>query len=89
MGTAFGVATGVVVDTHVQRISRRLDLTEHRDPIKIERDLMALLPRKEWIDYSHRMIHHGRRVCKARTPQCDQCSMARFCPRLGVSVGQA
>jgi endonuclease-3 len=88
LGTAFGLPTGVVVDTHVQRISRRLGLTDERDPVKIERDLIALLPRKEWIDYSHRMIHHGRRVCKARKPQCDQCSLVRFCPQLGVAVGQ-
>ncbi len=84
LGTAFGLPTGVVVDTHVSRISRRLGLTEERDPVKIERDLIKLLPKKEWIDFSHRMIHHGRRVCNARKPLCDQCSMKNFCPRIGV-----
>jgi len=84
LGTAFGLATGVVVDTHVGRISRRLGLTDNTDPVKVERDLMEQIPKKEWIDYSHRMIHHGRRVCKARKPLCDECSMKSFCPRIGV-----
>ena len=85
LGTAYGLATGVVVDTHVARISRRLGLTEHSDPVKIERDLMDQLPRKEWIDFSHRMIQHGRRVCKARNPQCEACSLRTICPRIGVA----
>jgi len=84
LGTAFGLATGVVVDTHVGRISRRLGLTDETDPVKVERDLMDQIPKKEWIDYSHRMIHHGRRVCKARKPLCDDCTMKSFCPRIGV-----
>ena len=84
LGTAFGIASGVVVDTHVGRISRRLGLTANQDAVKIERDLMHVLPRKEWIDFSHRMIHHGRQVCKARNPACDACLMKRFCPRIGV-----
>jgi endonuclease-3 len=84
LGTAFGVASGVVVDTHVTRISRRLGLTTQTDPEKIERDLMAELPRKEWIDFSHRMIHHGRRICQARNPKCDVCGLARWCPRIGL-----
>ena len=84
MGTAFGVATGVVVDTHVGRISKRLGLTSQSNAEKIEQDLTGLLPKKEWIDFSHRMIHHGRQVCKARKPACDVCSMKGFCPRLGV-----
>ena len=86
LGTAFGMPTGVVVDTHVARISKRLGLTDNTDPVKIERDLMQLLPKKEWIDYSHRMIHHGRRVCKARKPLCDECGLKKFCPRIGVEV---
>ena len=86
LGTAFGIPSGVVVDTHVQRISRRLGLTTHTTPEKIEADLMQLLPRAEWIDYSHRMIHHGRRVCKARKPLCDQCSLNDICPRVGVEA---
>ncbi len=85
LGTAFGMPTGVVVDTHVSRISRRLGLTEKSDAVKIERDLMLVLPKKEWIDFSHRMIHHGRRICKARKPLCDDCGMNKFCPRIGVS----
>lgn len=84
LGTAFGKATGVVVDTHVGRISRRLGLTAEKDPVKVERDLMAVLPRRQWIDYSHRMIHHGRQICKARKPLCAQCPMKRFCPRIGL-----
>jgi endonuclease III len=84
LGTAFGIPTGVVVDTHVGRISKRLGLTEGRDAIKIERELIELLPRKQWIDYSHRMIHHGRQVCKARRPMCDECGFRKICPRIGV-----
>ena len=86
MGTAFGIPTGVVVDTHVGRISKRLGLTDSTDAVKIERDLIELLPRKEWIDYSHRLIHHGRRVCKARKPQCEECGFKKICPRIGVEV---
>ena len=86
LGTAYGIATGVVVDTHVGRLSRRLRLTENTDPVKIERDLVKLLPRRDWIDYSHMMIHHGRQVCKARKPMCDGCSMKKICPRIGVEV---
>jgi endonuclease-3 len=74
----------VVVDTHVHRISRRLGLTAADDPVKIERDLIDLLPKSEWIDFSHRIIWHGRKVCKARKPQCDGCSMNDFCPRIDV-----
>lgn len=84
LGTAFGLATGVVVDTHVGRISRRLGLTEEKDPVKVERDLMEVLPRKEWVMFSHRMIHHGRQICVARRPKCEQCSMRKFCPKIGV-----
>lgn len=86
LGTAYGLATGIVVDTHVGRISRRLGLTQETDAVKVERDLMEQIPKKEWINYSHRMIHHGRQVCKARKPLCDQCSMESFCPRIGVKV---
>lgn len=84
LGTAYGLATGVVVDTHVARISQRLGLTRQSDPVKIEQDLMQLLPKKEWIDYSHRIIHHGRKICAARKPLCDECSMEKFCPKIGV-----
>ena len=84
LGTAYGLATGVVVDTHVGRLSRRLGLTKHQDAVRVEQDLMQVLPKKEWIDFSHRMIHHGRQVCSARRPACDDCSMKKFCPRIGV-----
>jgi endonuclease-3 len=80
LGTAFGIAAGVVVDTHVKRVAQRLGLTAQADPVKIERDLMALLPQKEWIDFSHRVIWHGRRVCKARTPRCPACCVRKHCP---------
>jgi endonuclease-3 len=86
LGTAFGIASGVVVDTHVARLSKRLGLTEHADPVKIERDLMAELPEREWIDFSHRLIHHGRRVCVARKPRCGICPLESLCPRVGVTA---
>lgn len=85
LGTCFGIPSGVVVDTHVGRLSQRLGLTKEVDPVKIERDLMAQLPQEEWIMFSHRMIHHGRRVCKARKPACDHCNFAEFCPRIGTT----
>jgi endonuclease-3 len=85
LGTAFGLATGVVVDTHVTRVSRRLGLTTHTDPTKIEQDLMQIVPKNGWVDFAHRMIHHGRQVCTARKPKCPQCSMNGFCPKIGVA----
>lgn len=84
LGVAYGMATGVVVDTHVGRLSRRLGLTEEKDPVKVERDLIRLLPKREWVDFSHRMIYHGRQTCDARRPNCDECSMRKFCPQVGV-----
>jgi len=84
LGTAFGKATGVVVDTHVARITRRLGMTRATDPEKIERDLMEQLSRRAWIDFSHRVIHHGRQVCQARKPRCDGCCLQALCPRIGV-----
>ncbi len=84
LGTAFGIASGVVVDTHVKRISRRLGLTTRSTPEKIEQDLMKLLPRREWVDFSHRLIHHGRRICTARSPQCRECPLLDVCPRVGL-----
>lgn len=84
LGTAFGMPTGVVVDTHVGRLSRRLGLTTQTDAVKVERDLMEILPKKSWIDFSHRMIHHGRAICNARKPKCDACSMRKFCPQVDV-----
>jgi len=85
LGTAFGIASGIVVDTHVARVSRRLGLTRQKDPVKIEQDLMEQIPKKQWVAFSHRMIQHGRRVCTARKPKCDQCPLESFCPRIGVA----
>ncbi len=79
-GTWFGKATGVVVDTHVRRISRRLGLAKHEDPKKIEKVLMELLPRTRWVPFSHQVIHHGRRVCRARKPSCEECGLNALCP---------
>lgn len=79
LGTAFGIASGVVVDTHVQRISRRLELTKNDDPVKIERDLMKLLPQDRWIQFSHQIIHFGRGICVARKPKCGECPLNSIC----------
>lgn len=84
LGTVFGIADGVVVDTHVKRLSNRLGLTEHDDPTKIERDLMALVPKDEWINFSHMLILHGRQICDARRPQCAQCTLNDLCPSAQV-----
>jgi endonuclease-3 len=79
LGTAYQAASGIVVDTHVQRIARRLDLTKAEDPVKIEKDLMALIPREKWIVFSHQVIHHGRGLCVARKPRCPECPMDSIC----------
>jgi endonuclease III len=85
LGTAYGIPAGVVVDTHVFRIAHRLGLTRAKTPEKVELDLMKLLPSDEWINFSHRLIHHGRRVCVARSPQCPSCTLSELCPKLGVN----
>jgi endonuclease-3 len=79
LGTAFGVASGVVVDTHVQRLSGRLDLSREEDPKKIEQDLMRVIPQDRWILFSHQLIWHGRKVCQARKPRCAECNLERLC----------
>jgi endonuclease-3 len=79
LGTAFGIASGVVVDTHVQRLSTRLDLTKNTDPKKIEQDLMQIIPQDKWVVFSHQLIWHGRRVCFARKPKCLECNLERLC----------
>ena len=84
LGTAYGIPSGVVVDTHVTRLCYRLGLTKHTNAVKIEQDLIKLLPEKEWIDFSHRLIHHGRRICNARKPLCGECVLLAICPRIGV-----
>jgi endonuclease-3 len=88
LGTAFGIASGVVVDTHVARICRRLGLTKQKDAVKIENDLIEQIPKREWVAFSHRMIQHGRRVCTARKPKCDQCPFGKLCPRVGVETAK-
>ena len=80
LGVVFGLATGVVVDTHVKRLSQRLGLTCETDATKIERDLMARLPQDRWIAFSHQLIWHGRRTCNARKPACEKCPLAPLCP---------
>ncbi len=84
LGTAFGIPSGVVVDTHVKRITTLLGLTASASAERIEQDLMALLPETEWINFSHRLIHHGRRICIARRPKCDECPLRPLCPRIGL-----
>ncbi|MGD0962393.1 MAG: endonuclease III [Candidatus Acidiferrales bacterium] len=79
LGTAFGIVSGVVVDTHVQRLSGRLDLTRNTDPKKIEQDLMKVIPRERWIVFSHQLIWHGRRICQARKPRCIDCNLDPLC----------
>lgn len=86
---AFGINEGLAVDTHVKRISYRLGLTRHQEPVRIERDLMELFPRHAWGDVNHRMVWFGRDVCDARKPDCGHCEMAGFCPRVGVGEGKA
>jgi endonuclease III len=79
LGSGFAIAAGVVVDTHVQRLSQRLDLTKNTDPKKIEQDLMQIIPQEKWIVFSHQLIWHGRRVCNARKPKCVECNLERLC----------
>lgn len=79
LGTAFGIASGVVVDTHMLRLAKRLDLTKHDDPKKVEQDLMQILPQGKWINFSHQVIWHGRRVCAARNPNCAECNLEKLC----------
>jgi endonuclease III len=79
LGTAYGIPSGIVVDTHVQRVSKRLDLTANEDPKKIELDLMKIIPQDKWILFAHQIIWHGRRVCQARKPRCIECNLERIC----------
>jgi endonuclease III len=84
LGNAFGIASGVVVDTHVARLSQRLGLTAEKAPEKIEKDLSALVPQKDWIMFPHWLITHGRAVCSARKPKCAECVLNDICPKIGV-----
>jgi endonuclease-3 len=79
LGTAYGIASGVVVDTHVLRLSNRLDLSREEDPKKVEQDLMKIIPQEKWIEFSHQLIWHGRRVCQARKPKCIECNLEPLC----------
>jgi endonuclease-3 len=84
LGVAFDKAEGIVVDTHVHRLSRRLGLTRQNTPEKIEQSLMKIIPRQDWIDFSHLLIWHGRRRCTARKPDCAHCELVQWCPKIGV-----
>ena len=84
LGNAFGIASGVVVDTHVRRISNRLGLTEEQTPEKIEKDLEKLVPKKDWILFPHLIIWHGRAICQARKPKCGECVLEDICPKIGI-----
>ncbi|MEG4092218.1 endonuclease III [Microcoleus sp. Pol12B4] len=84
---AFGINMGVTVDTHVKRLSQRLGLTEHTNPIRIERDLMILLPQPDWENWSIRLVYHGRAVCNARNPACNICELADLCPSANITHG--
>jgi endonuclease-3 len=84
LGNAFDTP-GLTVDTHLGRLSRRMGLTTHADPVKVERDLMELIPEKEWTIFSHRMIYHGRQVCHSRKPNCAECTLRDICPKIGVA----
>jgi endonuclease-3 len=86
LGNAYQIASGVVVDTHVARLSVRLGLSNEKTPEKIERDLVGLLPESDWIQFSHLLIAHGRKVCKARAPLCGECVLAKLCPSAGVGL---
>ena len=88
LGTGFGIAAGVVVDTHVSRISGRLGLTRAETPVAIEKDLMLTVEERDWIDFSHWVIHHGRQVCQARKPRCDRCVLVDLCPYYAEVVSQ-
>jgi len=79
LGTAYGITSGIVVDTHVLRLSKRLDLTRNDDPKKVEQDLLQVIPREKWIQFSHQLIWHGRRVCHARKPKCTECNLESLC----------
>lgn len=83
LGNAFGINAGMVVDTHIGRLSRRLGLSKHMDPVKVELDLMRLFPRDSWKDLSHWLISHGRAICHSRKPACDQCALSWLCPSAG------
>ena len=87
LGNAFGIKAGVVVDTHVTRLSHRLNFTQEKTAEKIEQDLIEIVPRKEWVIFPHLMIYHGRKICKARTPLCEECTIEKHCPSSFLKTG--
>ncbi|HYX28127.1 MAG TPA: endonuclease III [Pyrinomonadaceae bacterium] len=88
LGVAYGIAGGIVVDTHVSRLSHRLGLTKQNDAVKIENDLLKLVPKRDWIIFSHLLIFHGRRICKARRPLCEECQIEKLCPSSILKTGK-
>jgi len=88
LGVAFGIGEGIVVDTHVSRLSHRLKFTKQKDAGKIEQDLMTIVPRKDWIIFAHLLIFHGRRICKARRPLCEECVVEKLCPSSMLKTGK-
>jgi endonuclease III len=87
LGNAFDIKVGIVVDTHVTRLSRRLALTKEKDPQKIERDLISIVPKKDWVIFSHLLIAHGRKICRARNPLCAECVVEKYCPSSYLKTG--
>jgi endonuclease-3 len=87
MGNAYGIIEGVVVDTHVGRLARRLGLTTSDDPVRVEQDLMALVPQKDWLPLSHMLIYHGRAICQAKRPLCESCTLVPLCPTGQANLG--
>lgn len=87
LGNAFDIKVGIVVDTHVTRLSRRLGLTKEKDAQKIERDLVQIVPKKDWVIFSHLLIYHGRKICRARNPLCEECVIEKFCPSSYLKTG--
>jgi endonuclease-3 len=87
LGNAYGIVEGIVVDTHVGRVARRLGFTDSEDPARVEQELMAVLPQADWLDFAHMVIYHGRAVCQARRPLCEVCSLRALCPT-GQTVGE-
>jgi endonuclease-3 len=87
LGNAFDIKSGVVVDTHVTRLSHRLGLSKEKDPTKIERDLVGIVPKKDWVIFSHLLIAHGRKICRARNPLCEECPVEKYCPSSFLKTG--
>ena len=87
LGNAFNIKAGVVVDTHVSRLSHRLALSKEKDAQKIERDLIEIVPKRDWVIFPHLMIYHGRKICKARTPLCNECEIEKYCPSSFLKTG--